>query len=128
MENICSEAIKQANDRIIQLQEYNLELKSENASLRARLEKAVELSCEVGDKVWLLDLNVSLGHEVRIIPCVIDEFTTVRNGTYAVLNGRGAYLTWRRFRAVHINDFGKTVFLTEAEAQAKLEELKGGTL
>gem|GEM_PF-3176574 len=102
-------------------------MQAENASLRARLEK-VELPCEVRDKAWLLDLNVSLGHEARIIPCIIDEFTTVRNGTYAVLNGRCAYITWRRFRAVHINDFGKTVFLTEAEALAKLDEMKGGAL
>lgn len=44
MENDWSEVIKQANDRITQLQEYNLELKSENASLRARLDKAVEFA------------------------------------------------------------------------------------
>jgi len=25
-----------------------------------------------------------------------------------------------------LDDFGKTVFLTEAEAQAKLDEMKGG--
>lgn len=99
---------------------------NESASLRARLDKAVELPCKVGDTVWLLDQNIYHRCEARVIPCIIDEFTTVRNGTYAVLNGRGVYLAIRRFRAVHINDFGKTVFLTESEAQVKLAEMKGG--
>lgn len=92
-ENATLKETIQANHEFIDDLEQQIEKsESENASLRARLEKVVELPCGVGDMVLLLDLNIYHRCEVRIIPCIIDEFTTVRNGTYAVLNGRGYIL------------------------------------
>ena len=98
-------------------------LKAENASLRARLDKAVELdhklSCNPGDIVFEANIKRNM--------------ISVYEITAAVIEAVGVSYKWKIVDGIYSNligfsdsGFGKTVFLTEAEAQAKLDEMKGG--
>lgn len=87
---------------------------NENASLRARLDKAVELPCEFGDTVYVLMQR--------------NAITEIVKGTVKNIRRYSGDTWWVEFSDLWVDktldDFGKTVFLTEAEAQAKLEEMK----
>lgn len=69
--------------------------------------KMIRLPCKVGQKIYRKDTNF----EWEIVACIIyeDEIIIIDDSD----NEFG------------IDDIGKTVFLTKAEAEAKLEELKG---
>lgn len=98
----------------MKLEDAYKQLQSENASLRARLEKAVELRCNVGDKVYIAD---GWGERVQ-------EFKVRKIGIF--VDGLVLYYQGEYEQPITPDIWGKTVFLTEAEAQAKLEEMKGG--
>ena len=94
---------------------------NENAALKARLDKAVELPCKVGDTVYRAVSEWECRH------CLKDAFVPyVENfkvgGFY--INIRDEIIVLKKFDELYV--FGETVFLTEAEAQAKLDEMKGG--
>ncbi len=72
--------------------------------------------CKVGDKVYVVDYT-RLGN--MIFDCTIEEISHFTYGTYYYLNW-GLHIP--RFKACQENSFGKTVFLTRAEAEAKLKE------
>lgn len=84
----------------------------------------IHLPCRVGDTVYLIDHNICRNRK-KPLKCIIDEFTVDHsNECYAVLNGSGkAYYAMRRFRAVNIKDFGKTVFLTSEAAEQALKQM-----
>ena len=91
------------------------DLEKENAALRERLEKAVELPIKVGDIVWLV------GHLHGTLVCVD------ANITYISMNEHFVRYTAQEDEWFHdFNDdyIGRYVFLTKQEAEAKLAELK----
>lgn len=105
-------------------------LTAENAELRARLEKAVELPFENLDKVFIL-----AGEDTKakqFIPDRIVEGTIVGFGydvyewvdgnykfNYHVLVGENNYI-------FALEQFNKTLFKTREVAEARLKELQGG--
>ena len=107
-------------------------LEAENAALRERLEKAVELPFENLDKVFILageDTN-----EKQFIPDRIVEGTIVGFGydvyewvdgnykfNYHVLVGENNYI-------FALEQFNKTLFKTREAAEVRLAELKGEKL
>lgn len=86
-----------------------LEDKIENGTL-------VELPCKVGDTVYKI-----LGEKVYEMKAVAIPLLISPHGAYLSVtaeNRRSACLT------LEYTDFGKTVFLTKAEALAKLEQIR----
>lgn len=73
--------------------------------------------CKVGDKVYVVDYT-RFGN--MIFECTIEEISHFTYGTYYYLNW-GLHIP--RFKACKEDSFGKTVFFTKEEAEAKL---KGG--
>lgn len=65
------------------------------------------LPCRIGDTVYMIDGATLKGHDWKYL-------------TY-----EKAYVRKTIFAIEHINSFGKTVFLTRAEAEAKLKEMEG---
>lgn len=91
------------------------DLEKENAKLKARLEKAVELPVKVGDTVWLIE------HIHGALACVDVSIT------YVSMNEHFVRYTAQEGEWFHyFNDdyIGHYVFLTKQEAEAKLAELE----
>ena len=65
------------------------------------------LPCCIGDTVYVIDGATLKGHDWKYL-------------TY-----EKAYVRKTIFAIEHINSFGKTVFLTREEAEAKLKEMEG---
>ena len=106
---------------------YIERLKAENAELRARLERAVELPCKVGDTVYYLQTYCNYKGETvkhcskkeRPIMCECDEIAkrwSLPNWIYVIRE--------RPFRLSDLSRIGKTVFLYCEEAEAKIAELR----
>ena len=84
--------------------------------------RCVIMPCKVGDIVWIFHDVFTSRLDGKPMRCAVDEFSTDRNNTYAVLNGCEQFYAMRRFKAVDISEFGKTVFLTrEAALEAQNE-------
>ncbi|MBQ7977927.1 MAG: hypothetical protein IJ301_05020 [Clostridia bacterium] len=81
----------------------------------------IDLPCKVGDTVYYTSPEY---YNSLLIEYIVNEISITREGlrlaVYGTTNEKGktAYL-WSDF-------IGKTVFLTKAEAEAKLRELRGG--
>ena len=67
----------------------------------------LRLPCKVGTKVYAINRIVDYGE-------VVDE------ATYSY------FIIEREFQIYMMMDYGKLVFLTQVEAEAKLKELRGG--
>ena len=90
-------------------------LQAENSALRERLDKAIELPCRFGDKVWLLgDENIFEG---AIGSVVINTKTDVEICDKA-MEFQICFVT--------IDDYNKTWFTDRAEVEKRFAELKGG--
>ena len=87
-----------------------LEDKIENGTLR-------EFPCKVGDTIYLIELS-----EIR--PARVSEINLSFSGNMIVVDLIFSGFILNRNRAVFLSQFGKTVFLTEVEAKAKLKEIK----
>ena len=107
-------------------------LKSENAALRERLEKAVELKAKVGDTIflpWIYD-DVSGVCELQV--CAI-HFLYDGSIIYStdLEKGYGEGFEERRFLMKYHygefsqDDFGSMVYTFKEAAEARLAELKG---
>lgn len=79
--------------------------------------------CKVGALVWIIDKRFFARNNQRLplLQCQVDEIASDGKNTYAILNGAEPWFSMRRFKAVNINDFGKTVFRTREGAAAALE-------
>lgn len=76
--------------------------------------RLIKLPCKVGDVVYVAESTLVEAMCVRI------QLDGDRNGIW--INAKEyPYDRWISFKA-----FGKTVFLTKSEAEAKLKELRGG--
>lgn len=108
---------------------YIERLKAENAELRKKLEKAVELPCKVGDIVYYLQTYCDYKGETvkhcskreRPIMCECDEIAhrwSSKDWIYVIRE--------KLFELRDLTRIGKTLFLYREEAEARLTELKGG--
>lgn len=111
---------------------YELEDKIENGTL-------LELPCKVGDKVYEIEYNCwEVCHDCPHFSTFfgMDEncdigYETYPNPKKLNANCKKHELQLQEsifsieFYARHFNDFGKIVFTTKAEAEAKLKELRG---
>lgn len=101
------------------------DVESENAALRERLDKAVELKAKVGDKiympwVWAGGSGIAV-LEVLYIQMFADELEYNTDFEADDL----AYAAFYKFGKFRANDFGEIVFTTREAAKARLAELKG---
>ena len=99
---------------------YIQRLKAENAALRDRLEKTVELPCKVGDTIYSLDHFDLKIRENKVIAITFLLSNSVNHLEVQAHNFRGAVASFESI------DFGKDVFTDRSAAEARLAELKGG--
>lgn len=100
-------------------------LRAENAALRERLDKAVELPCKIGDKVYMPWVYDGISGIAEITVCSV----TVFDGEYIYdtdlesddIDFKQEY-SYGQFRDY---DFGTKVFTTREAAEVRLAELKG---
>jgi hypothetical protein len=83
------------------------------------------LPCKPKQIVYILDPNFCRRIH-RPFKCEVDEFVIDRKSCFAVLNACEHYYAMRRFKAVNIDNFGKTVFLTGEEATAAFKAAQEG--
>lgn len=103
-------------------------LEAENVALRERLGKAVELPCNIGDKVYMPWVYDGISGIAEITVCSV----TVFDGGYIYdtdlesddIDFKQEY-SYGQFRDY---DFGTKVFTTREAAEACLAELKGEKL
>ena len=102
---------------------YIEKLQAENAELRARFEKAVELPCKVGDTVYYIQYFCNYkkcDSTTQQFCCGCKEMKERerRNEKYVICE--------KPFELKDLTEIGKKYFTTRAEAEARLKELKGG--
>ena len=114
--NYCSLLAKQ--DIIARFEQ----LKAENAALRERLEKTVELPCKVGDTIYSLDHFDLKIRENKVIAITFLLSNSVNHLEVQAHNFRGAVASFESI------DFGKDVFTDRSAAEARLAELEGGEI
>ena len=98
------------------------------ADLRERLKEyedleeqglLLRLSCNVGDTVYCIE-------DKKIWDCIVDKVTISRiNGVWIEVKAPKSMPDISAIEYTE-NAFGKTVFLTQSEAEQKLKELEGG--
>lgn len=104
--NVCE---KEEYDRITdKVKEYYLKIADGTL---------VELPCKVGDTVYYFDKRFAPCRGNVVIECTINEYSTDRDGTYAVLDAHAPHYAMRRFAGVLLKEFGKTAFLTQEAAE-----------
>ena len=74
----------------------------------------LRLPCKVGDTVWRIIIS-----DNYIMPCNVEEFV-YSNSLYIIVREE----LFNTRRGLNINEIGKTVFLTKAEAEQKLKEME----
>ena len=81
--------------------------------------RLIKLPCKVGDVVYVKMASYSKTHYAE---------AEVRDFVHFISHGFCVVVTSKYFDKENIpfSEFGKTVFLTKAEAEAKLKELRGG--
>lgn len=87
-------------------------LTSENASLRARLEKAVELPCKIGDEVYEVHGKCDRKN------CVYNGYYGQWRCDYGGKTNCNPFITVNKFRYCDIPRVGKTIFVTKKAAEA----------
>lgn len=125
-------ALRQAHEE--QAVREAIRVEKENAELRARHDKAVELPCKIGNKVYLSTIQKYI---------IIEEYSLSKCNDYNNLyyhcrcsehekNAKGnknaievcprCAFGDKCFQGFNLNDFGKTVFFTREEAEKALKE------
>ena len=90
---------------------------AENAALRKRLEKAVELPCKVGDKVYCIHRM----SDPEMLEWQVNEIR-ITDHNYMLQLGRAGT---KDYRSEASQFYGKWWFVTREAAEARLAELKG---
>ena len=101
------------------LEKENEQLKAENADLRERLEKAVELPCKVGDTVY------KVYGECNGSDCPYNGAFGQWRCNYKGKDRCKAFIDTRAFRYSDISSINKTIFVSKEAAESRLAELKG---
>lgn len=103
-------------------------LQSENAALRERLKKAVELPLECGSAVWYLNTHKSISlNENTVYEGILERYHL------APIGGKLYFIVDIRIKNDYgitvlpevEKDYGKTWFTSREAAEARLAELKG---
>lgn len=100
------------------LEQKIAKLKAENAALRERLERAVELPCRVGDKVYCIH-GMS---NPEMLEWQVNEIR-ITDHNYMLQLGRAGTKDYRNEASQF---YGKWWFTTREAALTRLAELKGG--
>lgn len=95
-------------------------LQSENAALRERLDKAVELPCKIGDEVYEVHGKCDGKN------CPYNGYYGQWRCSYGGKRNCNSFITVNKFCYSDIPRVGKTIFVTKKAAEARLPELKGG--
>ena len=90
-------------------------LQAENAELRARLEKAVELPVKVGDTIYMAFLDEIKEWQVEKTELCKDEYFVY-----------GGHADTDDYTFVTSKEYGMLWFTDRAEAEARFKELQGG--
>ena len=114
--DMVEDCISMLNNDIIS--RFN-ELKAENASLRERLDKAIELPCKIGDEVYEVHGKCDRKN------CVYNGYYGQWRCDYGGKTNCNPFITVNKFRYCDIPMVGKTIFVTKEAAEARLAELKG---
>lgn len=101
-----------SDDDVKHLKAEIARLTAENAELRARLEKAEELPCKVGDTVYLI---CDVGARKVIRKYRVDGF---------MYDGEIGWRISIEIACPQISLIGDRIFFTRAEAEARLKEIK----
>ena len=96
------------------------DLQAENAALRERLSRAVELPCIVGDIIYSINPFSKNIDEYKVISISFLLSQSVNHISVNALNYREALTTFEKY------DFDKEWFTDKTKAEARLAELKGG--
>ena len=102
------------------LEKENEQLKAENAALRERLGKAVELPCKIGDEVYEVHGKCDRRN------CPYNGYYGQWRCDYGGKTNCNPFITVNKFCYSNIPMVGKTIFVTKEEAEARLKELQGG--
>lgn len=92
-------------------------LKSENAALRERLEKAVELPVNVGDD----EVFVIVGETHWMEECKVTSITIKKRAVWVEMRSNDSGI----YRVFSLKDHGRLWFTELEAAEARLAELKG---
>lgn len=94
--------------------------------------KLVKLSCKVGDTVWVVTSPFNVFDDIEYDDDMKDEVYESYVSSVSFYECGEQYRIYAKATNHFIGayfrecDFGKTVFLTQSEAEAKLKELRGG--
>ncbi len=89
-------------------------------------DRIIKLPCKVGDTVWDNNFGRPCAYTITAFSCgecegYIDEPVTTKEVVFYYTNSNGSITG-----SFAESEIGKSVFLNEAEAKAKLRELRGG--
>lgn len=123
MLKVFDEFIDVYADEMWQIVNELIKLKAENAELRARLDKAVELPCKVGDTVYYIQYFCNYKKcdsttQQICFGCKEMIERERRNEKYVICE--------KPFELKDLTEIGKKYFTDRAEAEARLKELQGG--
>ena len=93
-------------------------MEAENAALRERLEKAVELPCKVGDTVYLISQTARCPHG-EVVEAKITDFIGFSDGYRWTAKGKKEWFSFNK------SDIDAWAFTTREAAEDRLAELKG---
>lgn len=138
--------IKQHNERglpvkhITKGEKYEIEVIAEiveDVSLiieKMEKERLIEIPCNIGDTVYevIAYKNKANGNRIdgHIRPCVVksihlsDRYSK-KDEPYITLGAGGNYLHGAYIKRVSIDEFGKSIFPSEDQAEQKLKEMRG---
>lgn len=114
-------------EKIARLVRQNKSLKAENAELKARIEKAVELKAKVGDTVympWVYDgvSDIAKSH-IRLIITDSETITYAVDFIADLGDAEKGFMEKYKHGQFTKTDFGKIVFTDYTEAEARLKEI-----
>lgn len=105
------------------LENENEQLKAENAALKERLEKAVELPCKVGDTIFYVQYFC----DYKGCDSTTQQFCCGCKEMIEREKHKEKYVICEKsFVLKDFEEIGKKYFTTHEAAEARLAELKGG--
>ena len=114
-------SVDEVNHLISEMDKVIAELKSENATLRERLEKSVELPVNIGDVKYLISSDKSCVLEEKVIAVQVTKYE------YSIevdeIDTKNQYGTIESFKIKQWNS--NMFFKAREEAESRLAELKG---
>ena len=111
------------DNRVIDKDNEIARLKAENAELKLRLEKALEIKAKIGDRLytpWKYDGTAGL------VTLLIIDIHFRNSGVFYItsfVSDDVDYLTSGNMKLFRNEDFGKIVFTDYTEAEARLKEI-----